>query len=168
MILDLIGILFILSLIIGVIVNFVGLPGNALISFNSLVYALVRNFDGISWKFLAMVFAIALLVEFVEFLAISFTSQKFGASKKAVWGAFFGGVLGALSGFFVTPVVGSLVGSVGGVIVGAILLEFYEKRDLRVALQAGLGAFLGKIGGVTVKVVGSVVLATFILYNLMG
>lgn len=166
--LDLIGVVFILSLIIGIFVNFIGLPGNAVISFNSIVYAFIRDFEGISWKFLALVIGLALIVEFLEYLTIAFASQKMGASRKAVWGAIIGGMIGALSGFFVTPVLGSFVGSVIGVFSGAVLLEFISRKNYKFAFQAGLGAFLGKIGGLTIKVIGSVVMATTILYNLMG
>ena len=91
-----------------------------------------------------------------------------GASRKAVWGAVIGGFAGAISGFFVTPVLGSIIGSISGVFVGAVGLEWIAKRNLKAALKAGAGAFLGKIGSLSIKMIGSVVMATTILYHIMG
>ena len=110
----------------------------------------------------------AILIELLEYLSISFASYKFGASKKAVWGAIIGGAAGALSGFFVTPVLGSIIGSVSGIFIGAVVLEWFAKRSVKKALKAGAGAFLGKLGSLSIKMIGSVVMATTVLYRIMG
>ena len=165
---DIIGIIFTASLIFGIAVNFIGIPGNAVISFNSFIYAIIKGFDEISWSFLILIIGMAVLIEFLEYLSISFASYKMGASRKAVWGAVIGGFAGAISGFFVTPVLGSVIGSMTGVFIGAVGLEWMAKRKISVALKAGAGAFLGKIGSLTIKMIGSVVMATTILYHIMG
>lgn len=165
---DLFAVIFILSLLAGILVNFFGIPGNAVISINSIIYAIIDGFKEISLGFLVLIIAIALLIEFLEYLSIAFASYKFGASKKAVWGAILGGAAGALSGFFVTPVVGSIVGSISGVFVGAVLIELYTQKNIFVALKAGFGAFIGKLGGLTIKTIGSVVMATIVLFRILG
>lgn len=165
---DIFSIIFILSLIAGILVNFVGIPGNAVISINSLVYAIIEGFHEISIGFLLLIIAMGIAVEFLEYLSIAFSSQKFGASRKSVWGAIIGGGIGAFSGFFITPVLGSFLGSLAGVILGAVFLEFRIKGNLSDAFRAGLGAFLGKIGGLSIKMIGSIVMTTTVLYHILG
>jgi uncharacterized protein YqgC (DUF456 family) len=103
-----------------------------------------------------------LIFEVLEFLLIFFTAKKIGASKWAIMGGVFGGVLGAISGAFFTPVMGGIIGSVTGVFVGAFILEFIKCKCLRSSFMSGIGVFLGKIGGLSIKTVGAITMTIMV------
>ena len=145
-----------------VISNFYGVPGSIVIAFSSLFHGITTGFEHFNFTFAVLLFGIVLVLELIEFVLISVTAKKYGSSKWGISGAIIGGIIGAVSGAFVTPVVGAIVGSFAGVFLGAFLLEFYAQSNLKAGLLSGLGAFLGKIGGLSIKVIGSVTMAIMV------
>jgi len=148
------------------IANFFGIPGNVLIALGSLFYAISTGFSEFSFGFVLTIFGVMLLFEFLEFLLISFSAQKHGSSRWGVAGAIVGGVLGAISGAFFTPVMGGIIGSFIGVFLGTFIVEFTRTPNIKNCLKAAYGAFLGRIGGLSVKIIGAVTLSTMIITHL--
>jgi len=146
--------------------NFFGIPGNLLILFNSFVYAVITNFENISFPFMVTLVLVVLLVEFLEYLLIIVSARKYGASKWGITGSIIGGIGGAISGAFVTPVLGAIVGSIIGVFTGATILEFIKSYNLKESLLSGVGAFIGKIGGLSIKICGAVTMVIMIGYKI--
>jgi len=146
--------------------NFFGIPGNLLILFNSFIYAVVTNFENISFPFIVTLLLIVLLVEFLEYVLIIVSARRYGASKWGITGSIVGGIGGAISGAFVTPVLGAIIGSIIGVFLGATVLEFLKSYSLREALYSGIGAFIGKLGGLSVKTCGAVTMIIMIGYQI--
>ena len=159
-------IVFVLAVVASLISNFFGVPGNILIVINSFVYGIVTNFADYTFTFVLTLLLIVLLVEFLEYLLIVLTAKKYGASKWGITGSIIGGIGGAISGAFVTPVIGAIIGSIVGVFMGATLLEFFRSYNLRAALLSGAGAFLGKLGGLSIKMCGAVTIIIMIGYKL--
>lgn len=147
--------------------NLYGLPGNFIIALSSLFYGITTGFEHFSLSFALTLFAVAILIEFLEFLLIAFTARKYGSSRWGVIGAIIGGVVGALSGAFFTPVLGAIIGSVLGAFLGAFILEFIRNPNLKSGLLSGFGAFLGKLGGLTIKIIGSVTIASMVLTKII-
>lgn len=160
-------IIFISALAVSLFSNFFGVPGNLLIAVNSFVYGIVTNFSEYSFTFVLTVFAIFLLVEFLEYLLIIVSAKKYGASKWGIAGSIIGGIGGAISGAFITPVLGAIIGSIIGVFVGATLLEFLKSYNLKESLMSGVGAFIGKLGGLSVKTCGAVTMVIMIGYQIL-
>ena len=53
-----------------------------------------------------------------------------------------------------------------GVILGTILLELIIKgRNIRAAFHAMLGALIGKVGGLTIKVIGTLTMVIVVGYK---
>ncbi len=147
--------------------NFFGLPGNLLIALGSLFYGITTGFHQINLPFVLTLFIIVLLSEVLEFLLIAFTARKYGSSKWGVSGAIVGGVTGALSGAFFSPVMGAIIGSFIGVFIGTFSVQFLREPNVRKGLYAALGAFLGRLGGLTMKVTGAVTMASMIFIKLI-
>lgn len=91
--------------------------------------------DLVLWAFIAVVVTVA------DNVLPMWTTKKFGGSKAGVWGSMVGLVLG----LFFAPI-GILVGPFIGAVLGEMLNHNNEK-----ALKAGLGAFMGFIFGVGLK-----------------
>ena len=161
-----IEILFVLAVSAALMSNFFGVPGNILIAVNSLIYGIITNFDSFSLTFVLTLFVIVGLVEFLEYLMIALTAKKYGASKWGITGGIIGGIGGAISGAFFTPVVGAIIGSIIGVFFGAIILEYFRSFNFRTAVNSGFGAFLGKIGGLSLKTCGAVTMIIMIGYKI--
>jgi len=159
-------ILFVLAVSAALMSNFFGVPGNILIAVNSLIYGVITNFDSFSLTFVLTLFIIVVLVEFLEYLMIALTAKKYGASKWGITGGIIGGIGGAISGAFFTPVIGAIIGSIIGVFFGAIIFEYFRSFNFRTAINSGLGAFLGKIGGLSLKTCGAVTMIIMIGYKI--
>ena len=157
---------FLVIIIASMLSNFFGIPGNLLILFNSFIYAVVTNFENISFPFIVTLLLIVLLVEFLEYVLIIVSARRYGASKWGITGSIVGGIGGAISGAFVTPVLGAIIGSIIGVFLGATVLEFLKSYSLREALYSGIGAFIGKLGGLSVKTCGAVTMIIMIGYQI--
>ena len=160
-------IVFIVAVVASLFSNFYGLPGNILILVSSFVYGIITNFVQYSFAFVITLMLIVLLVEFLEYLLIVLTAKKYGASKWGITGSIVGGIGGAISGAFVTPVLGAIIGSIIGVFAGATLLEFFKSYNLKEALMSGVGAFIGKIGGLSIKMCGAVTIIIMIGYKVL-
>ena len=155
------------KLVFSVFSNVFGFPGNITLALSTLFYGVSKGFENYSIGFVLILFGIVILLELIEFLLISFTAKKYGSSNWGIAGAIFGGFAGAISGAFVTLVVGTIVGSFIGVFVGAFAFELFKKHDIRAALVASSGAFLGKLGGLSLKMVGAMTMASWVVYKLI-
>jgi len=162
----LLNIVFAVLVVAAMLSNFFGAPGNIIIAINSFIYGVITGFESISFAFVLTLFLIVFVVEFLEYLLIVLTAKKYGASKWGITGSIIGGIGGAISGAFVTPVMGAIIGSVLGVFIGATVLEFFKSYRLRDAVLSGVGAFLGKLGGLSIKTCGAVTMLIMIGYQL--
>ncbi len=163
---DIVDILFILILIFGLISNFLSIPGNFVVALNTFWYGVATNFEKITFSFFITLIMIAAAVEFAEYLIIALGAKRYGASRWGVVGAILGGIVGGLSGFTFSPIFGAIIGGFIGVIFGTMLLELIIKgRNVRAAFHAMLGALIGKVGGLTVKVIGTLTMAIVVGYK---
>lgn len=160
---EVVGMIFFwLVLILGIILIPFGIEGTFIIVADAFVYGLLTGFERVTWPFLGLLLAIALLVELLEFLFGGILAKKFGGSKWAVAGAIVGGFLGAVFGTPIVPILGTLIGGFLGSFMGAFLLEWFHTTDLENALKVGMGAFFGAVSGKVTKVIVAVVMVVMI------
>lgn len=128
-----------------------GLPlmfGGAWLLAYSSDYQIIGSF---SVLILGVVCALGMAMDFVAgVLGAKYT----GASKEALWGAFFGGLVGVFLG---------LVGLIFAPLVGAALGEFVAKRDVLLAGKVGVGTFIGFIVGTVAKIGAALVVLLVVL-----
>jgi uncharacterized protein YqgC (DUF456 family) len=144
-------VVFHISLLVGLVLIPVGLPGSWLILISSFVFAALTGFEDLTRSVMLMLLALALVGELLELFLGIFVAKRFGASKYGMWGAFFGGIVGGVFGTAIFPLVGSVVGAMMGAFVGAFALEFVHEIRTEDRLRAGLGALIGRVLATTMK-----------------
>jgi uncharacterized protein YqgC (DUF456 family) len=152
------------------LLNLVALPGNWVVVGLAALFAWLVPLEagqGMSWTTVAVLLALAVLGEVIEFVAGAAGAAKQGASRRAVALSIVGAVVGSIVGLGVgapIPIIGSLVmavvGGAAGAFAGAYLGEVWKGRAEPERLAAGRGAFFGRIWGTAGKLaVGAVMLA---------
>jgi len=91
--------------------------------------------------------ALVVLVTLLDYVVPVWGTKRFGGTKYGTWGS----TIGLIAGLFFAPP-GLLVGPFAGAVVG----ELIGGSDIRKALKAGFGAFIGFLTGVLLKLVVSV------------
>lgn len=157
----------VLLLVIGSLAGLVlvpfGLPGLWVMVLSIIGYGWLTDFRTLSVGLLVLVIVLALLGEVVEaWLGFSF-ARRYGASKRAGWGALIGGLVGAVVGVPV-PVIGSVVGGFVGAFAGAALFEYTQSRHTGAAAGAGWGAVLGRAAAAAAKMALGIVIAVSALF----
>jgi uncharacterized protein YqgC (DUF456 family) len=126
-----------------------GLPGNLLVALLALVGPLLLE---LPWQDFWIIAGAAAVAEAVEFVASLGLAKKTGASRTGMWGAFLGGVAGALLLTPVLPLIGTLLGGAIGSFAGAALFEYrFSERAGNESLTVGMGAFFGTLLGRLLK-----------------
>lgn len=135
------------------------LPGIPLMFAGMVVAAAIDDFQRISWVTLGVLGFLTLLSVIIEFAASALGAKHVGASKRAVWGALIGTVVGL---FFGIP------GLLLGPFVGALIGELTVHGRIDQAGRVGIATWIGLIFGTLVKIaiafamIGIFVLAYFI------
>lgn len=146
--------------------NFLSIPGNFVIFLNAAWYGLATGFDNFPLNFLLTLFAVAVGVELLEYVVIAFGARRYGASRWGVVAAIIGGIVGSISGFFFSPILGAIIGGIVGVIVGTVSIELWRGKNIRESAYAAFGALLGRLGGLTIKAIGTVTMIVMIAHKL--
>lgn len=159
-------IILVVLLSIGFLIILLGLPGLFVITAGALIYALMTGFAEISLITILALLAIAVAAEIIDFLFGIFFAKRFEVSKNGIFGGIAGAIAGAAIGFPI-PLVGSLAGMFAGAFLGACLFEYQKSKDRRLALKAGVGVLLGRIGAILIKVVIAVVMMVIIFRKIL-
>ena len=85
-------------------------------------------------------------------------AKKFKCSKWGIWGC----TIGTIIGIFFFP-----VGLLLGPFLGAVAGELIARKPLAMAAKGGLGAFLGFLAGVFIKVVACLLMLTCYIMSLL-
>jgi len=143
--------LFTILLILCLALNFFGLPGNWAIIGLFAIWKWTHPELNAGWLFFALLIALALVGEGIEFGASVWGAKKYGGTSKGNWGAMLGAILGSI---FLAPFLlgfGALAGAFLGAYIGCFLLEKLQGRPTPEARKAAFGAMWGKVFGVVAK-----------------
>lgn len=140
-------ILFLVAALAMVVVGIAGtilpvLPGAPLVFAGIFLASWVDNFSHVGGWTLGLLAGLAVLALVIDLLATALGAKKVGASKWAIIGASVGTLLGLVFG-----IVGVLVLP----FIGAVVGEYFAKRDLKSAGKVGVGTWLGLIAGLAAK-----------------
>lgn len=106
---------------------------------------------GMDVQFFAILLALAVAGEIVEFLLQVFGSKRYGSSSKGMWGGIIGGFLGALFGIPFFLGFGAFLGALGGAFLGCFLVERLSGKSWEAAGNAAQGALFGRFLGIIIK-----------------
>lgn len=137
--------------LMGLVLVPLGLPGLWVMAAGFLAYGWLTAFRSVSVASIAVVVGLAFLGEVVEGWLGFRLARRYGASRRAGWGALLGGLVGAGVGVPV-PVAGSVIGALVGSFGGAALFEYVSSRRADVALGAGWGAVVGRAAAAAAKI----------------
>jgi len=123
------------------------IPGPPL-SFLGILILHFTDFAEYSTNFLLLLAFIAVLVTILDYLVPIWGTKRYGGTKAGMWGATIGMIIGMI---FLGP-----LGLIFGPLVGAIAGESLKGAQNRDAFRAGLGAFVGFLTGVGLKLAASI------------
>lgn len=150
--------------------NLINVPGNWLIIICSALFAWLlpaqADMPGVRWTTIAILIALAVAGELIEFLAGAAGAAQQGTSKRSIVMAIAGAVLGSSIGLAAglpIPLLGSavaaIIGGACGAFAGAYLGEAWKGRTHQHTMRAARGAFSGRLWGTVGKLaVGAVML----------
>lgn len=130
--------------IVGAVVP--GIPGASLIVGAIAIWGAVYGFQGVGVPLLIAGLVLLLSIS-IDLLATYWGAKKAGASHWGQIGAIVGFVVGILGLLPALPIGGPLLGMVLGPLLGAIIGEFLYRRDLGLAVKAGIGIVVGSVVG---------------------
>lgn len=137
-------VLALLLLIVGVLGTiFPAVPGLPLMFFGAWLLADAHDYEVLGIVSLFVILFLTILGMLMDFLAGWFGAKYTRASKWALWGAFWGGLVGL---FF------AIWGVMLGPLIGAAIGEWLAKRDLMIAGKVGLATFVGVVLGTVAKI----------------
>jgi len=145
-------------LILGFILMLVGILGSFLpilpgppISWVGLLLLHFTSVINMTWTFLGITLAIALLVFALDYVIPAIGTKKFGGTKAGVIGTSVGLVVA-----LIFPVFGPF-GIIIWPFIGALVGELLNKADKKTATKAAFGSFLGFLTGTFMKFLVAIV-----------
>ena len=108
--------------------------------------------------------AVAVVITVFDYVMPALSTKRYGGSKHGIWGCNIG-LLFSLFGLPIGPT--GLVGLVFWPFVGALVGEYIKQQDLKPALRAAWGAFIGFLSGTLMKVVYCVALLVVVIVALV-
>ena len=145
-------------LILGFILMLVGILGSFLpilpgppISWVGLLLLHSTSVIDMTWTFLGITLAIALLVFALDYIIPAIGTKKFGGTKAGVIGTTIGLIVAL---FF--PILGPF-GIIIWPFIGALVGELLNKADKKTATKAAFGSFLGFLTGTFMKFLVAIV-----------
>lgn len=145
--------ILLLILLVGWMINIVGLPGLWMMVAAYGLYALATGWGlYVGWASLIAMIVLALLAEVAEFGASAAGSKAAGGRMRGmiggVVGAFVGGILFSI--FIPLWPVSTIIGAVLGAFAGALIMEFTDK-EWEHAVRVGIGAAKGRLWAIAIK-----------------
>ena len=150
-------------IVLGVVLIIAGLagtihpaiPGLPMMFAGTISLAYAHDFHYVGTITIVIAAVIMVIGMAMDFVAGLLGAKMTGASKKALWGAFIGGLLG----MFWIP-----IGIIFGPLVGAAIGEYIEVKDSYKAGKVGVGTFVGFIVGTVAKIGCALVMMLLVVF----
>ena len=128
-----IGFIFML---LGIIGSFLPILPGPITGWIGLLLLHLTSAIQMNWTFLGITLVISIIVWGVDYIIPAWGTKKFGGSKYGVRGSMIGLIIGLL----LFPPFGIIIGPFIGALVGELI---YDSNDIKRALKAAFGSFVG-------------------------
>lgn len=146
-----------LLLIVGIIGCVLPVLPGQILSWGSLLMLQLTSNPPFTAEFIVTWALVTAGVTLLDYYVPIWGTKKLGGSKKGIWGA----TIGLVVGIFFFPPFGLIVGP----FVGAYLGELVAGKDSRTAFRSGLGSFIGFVAGTLMKLAISVIMGYHFVVN---
>lgn len=133
-------------------------PSTPLVFIAAIMHKLWFKTASAGWLVLTLLVLITVVALVMDYLATIYGAKRFGATKKGMFGAVVGGIVGL---FF------SLPGIILGPFIGATLFEVMGGREWSPAAKAGVGATLGLFAGAVGKLICCLSMITLFIVGVL-
>jgi len=154
----------VLWVVIGSILLIVGIAGcilpilpGQILSWSSLLILQLTSEPPFTAKFIVIWALVTAGVTLLDYYVPIWGTKKLGGSKKGIWGA----AVGLVVGIFFFPPFGLIIGP----FFGAYLGELIAGKDSKTAFRSGLGSFFGFVAGTMMKLVISFIMGYYFVIN---
>lgn len=138
-------------MLVGILGSFLPILPGPPISWVGLLLLHFTSVINMTWTFLGITLAIALLVFALDYVIPAIGTKKFGGTKAGVIGTSVGLVVA-----LIFPVFGPF-GIIIWPFIGALVGELLNKADKKTATKAAFGSFLGFLTGTFMKFLVAIV-----------
>lgn len=152
-------------IVLGIILIIAGIAGCVLpaipgvpLSYAGIILLHLTSQVEFSTEFLVGWAIVVVIVQLLDYYIPIWGTKKFGGGKKGVWGS----TIGVIVGMFVYPPWGIIICP----FLGAVIGELIDNKETKVALKAGLGAFIGFLTGTLLKLVVAIILTYYFFKEL--
>lgn len=151
---------------LGILLTLTGLAGSILpvlpgppLSFIALLVLHFSGYHEFTSTFLISWLIITIVVVVLDYMIPIWGAKFSGGSKKGIWGATIGLIVGIV--FF--PPFGMILWS----FIGAVVGEMLEGKELEIAFKAGTGTFIGFLAGTVAKLAVSLIMTFYFFMALL-
>lgn len=160
------------GMILGLAIIPFGFPGTILIFVSILIYAISTHFAaGVGVAFFVVLCILTVISETADNWLSAISTRHYGGSSSSMWLSLFGGLLGAIVLGGPLALIFGFAGPIFGGFAGAFLVvfvnEYGRQRDVRQALRAGWGTFMGRMAGVLLKFVIAVTMIIAVAVSIL-
>lgn len=155
-------ILAFICLLIGIVATFTPVPPAVPVAWLGLLLARMGGV-AITTSVLVWAAVIGVMLMILDYVIPILTTKQFGGTKWGVWGCTLG-LLAAVIGLPLGPT--GIIGIFFWPFVGALVGEYLKQQELKQALRAAWGAFVGMMTGTLAKVVYGTVLLVIVIVKL--
>jgi uncharacterized protein YqgC (DUF456 family) len=144
------------------------IPGPLFIWLGALLWGWADGFQAVGWPTLIVLGVLMVLAWSSDLILTTVGTRRTGASWKTVVGAIVFGIAGGilLSGLLL--VIGTIVGSILGAVLGILVVEYYDKRNWRQALQASKAYVFGSLAARVVELLLSLLMVGIFVWQAFG
>jgi hypothetical protein len=139
-------------MILSLFLHILSLPANWLVLALAGAWKLTHpEAMGAGWGFFALLAGLCILGEILEQLVQIYGGRRYGSSGHGLFGAFFGGLVGAI---MLAPIgfgLGAIPGALGGAYLGGLTFERFKYRSWSEAHRSALGNLYGRVAGMVLK-----------------
>lgn len=157
-------ILAFVCLLVGVVAVFTPVPPAVPVAWLGLLLARLSTLAPIGTAALVWSAVVGVLLMVLDYVIPLLTTRRFGGTSWGVWGCTIG-LLVAVVGLPFGPT--GLVGVFFWPFAGAFAGEMLKQHELRPALKAAIGSFIGIMTGSVAKVVYALVLTVMVIVALV-